>query len=57
MHTSIKELNEADVLRVSAAGLPAIVGGVTAYLWILDQAYAFGQGLGAGLYDGIHGSN
>ena len=46
---SVKELDQ-----VQGGGFFAAVGIATAYLFVLDQAYNFGKGLGAGFYDATH---
>lgn len=50
------ELTSEQVEFVSG-GIPVLgaVGIATAYLFILDQAWHFGEGLGSGFYDATHG--
>ncbi|QJR80639.1 hypothetical protein CA267_007525 [Alteromonas pelagimontana] len=50
------ELSANEIMQVSG-GMPlwfAVGGTISTYNWMLDQAEAFGRGLGLGFYDGMH---
>lgn len=47
------QLDELELVSAGIAPL-AVAGAISGYLWVLDQAWAFGEGLGFGLYDATH---